>query len=58
MKQPEYVRGALITSHAHDWEYVTGRAYCTGQANLGRFYQAGFIYSAIVWTRKRRYTKP
>ena len=34
----------------------------TGKAYIGcwpyREHQNGLIYSAIVWTRKRRYTKP
>ena len=55
VKRPEYVRGALFSSHAHEWDYKTGVAH-VGVGWVRR--ERGLVYSAIVWTRKRRYTKP
>lgn len=42
-----YVRGALYTSYAHEWEYKTGQAYVGEKPHTA-------IYSAIVWMRRRR----
>lgn len=99
VKRPEYVRGALFSSHAHEWDYKTGVAhvgvgwahpepsapdggqlcgdvphsvrrartwlappvlalFAAACAQLPHDTERGLVYSAIVWTRKRRYTKP
>lgn len=50
--RPEYVRGALFSSHAHYWEYKTGCAFINTWA-YGR-YDKGLIYSATVWYKRRR----
>ena len=52
MKQPEFVRGARFSSHAHRWEYTTGVAYV--DFSNWRLYPSGLIYGAIVWRKRRR----
>lgn len=54
MKRPQWVRGALFSSHAHFWEYRTGVAYVDSQSRLGQFYPSGLVYGAIVWYKRRR----
>ena len=46
MKRPEYVRGALFSSHAHYWAYKTGQCAAAGEHTR--------VYSAIVWYKRRR----
>lgn len=46
MKRPEYVRGALFSSHAHYWEYKTGKAHVAGKP--------GQVLGAIVWYKRRK----
>lgn len=52
MKQPEFVRGARFSSHAHFWEYASGVAYV--DFAHWRLYPKGLIYGAIVWRKRRR----
>lgn len=56
MPQPEYVRGARFSSHSHQWEYDTGRAYVDYYPY--NTHPQGLIYSATIWRRKRRWVKP
>ena len=49
MKQPEYMRGALFSSHAHYWDFHCGVAWVDGV-------QA--VRSAVVWRKRRRVVRP